>query len=56
MRLAVRARFQCDTEFATALENTYPHKLMDDSNDDWGHKKGWLGAVLQEVRDENREK
>lgn len=54
MRLAVRARYQCDTEFATALASTYPHKLMEDSNDDWGHKKGWLGAVLQEVRDENR--
>lgn len=55
MRTAVRARFECDKEFAAALAATYPHKLMEDSDDDWGRRKGWLGTVLEEVRDKARE-
>lgn len=54
MRIAAQAKYDSNKQFARALDATYPHRLMENTDTNWGHKKGWLGKILEEIRDANR--
>lgn len=51
MRISLQAKFDTNKEFREALISTYPHKLCEDTDTDWGHQKGWLGTIMEEIRD-----
>lgn len=56
MEIAVRTKLNSNNEFREYLLNTFPNKLMEDTKSDWGWNKGWLGLVLEKVRDESKYK
>lgn len=50
MRTTLKAKYDSCPEFAQLLLATYPHRLQEASDDDWGRKSNWLGTLLEELR------
>ena len=56
MREALAAKFEASKQFRLCLKSTLGKKLMEDDNNNWGWTKGWLGMLLEEIREQHFDK
>lgn len=51
MRITLKAKYDSCPDFRDALNSTKGKKLMEDTESDWGWGRGYLGMLMEELRD-----